>query len=184
MLRKLGIASCSIMLKPIGADIQAFSTGIVIFIAICVQLHIRPYLHGRMNFIETFGLCTIYSTIFLGLFQSSANLELGQSEAISTGFGVIIVLINAFFLMFIFAQLFVVTYQATRKVGGVKKALLILSFGNTAESSRNIQVRDNGEDVPSGNPVFNGEKVSAQPSVQDVYQSNVDAGESEYSRPV
>jgi hypothetical protein len=42
MMRKLAIAACSIMLKPMGSDIQGFACSLVVFFFIVLQMAVRP----------------------------------------------------------------------------------------------------------------------------------------------
>jgi len=209
MVRKLGIAACSIMLKPYGADIQAFATAIVVFIAVCFQLQIRPYISDDMNFVEVFGLLTVYSTLFLGLFQSSASFNFGNESATNIAFGVIIVLINVVFLAFIFGKLFLVTYRTGKNVGFLSAVLLLFGLhhhskpkGDAASSPNLKRVTaatsvdaKSGKDVvvslETGNPIYVKEvsSSSAVPGFDDVYRkdpasSSARVDDVSYSKPM
>jgi len=185
MFRKLGIAACTIMLRPYGSDIQAFATSIVVFASICLQLQVRPYIHASMNFLEVYGLTTLYMTLFLGLFQSSANINFGESSAINVTFGILIVLINVAFLVFIFGKLFQVTYNTGKEKGWRHALLMVVTLGNATTSTAVMSNRNMSESfagrkkaanslvdaqTESGNPVYTKElSPSAVPEYDDVY---------------
>jgi len=105
MLRKFGFAFISVVLRPLGVDLQAYSGLLILMISLMLQLHLRPYNHGDMNFAETFGLVVFWMSLFLGITITSKNLN--PSVGIVFAWG--IVLINSLFLLYILHALYKLT---------------------------------------------------------------------------
>jgi hypothetical protein len=178
LVRKFGIALCSSLLKPFGSDIQAFSACIVVVIALLAQVHCRPYDDNQIQFIETFGLTTLYLTLFLGLFQSSASLELGESSPVHTIFGIIIVLLNVVFLCYI---VYIIFHHSIRgiKEHGVVNLLSEAVMGHSSRRGLNGGIGTTSSSSPSPKHHHNqhgtGKKIDtsvmtgAKPTMEQVY---------------
>ena len=118
MVRKFFYGLCSELLRPYGVDIQTYAMCFVNVVAMLCQTEVKPYYHARMNFAEIFGLWTQFISLFLGLFQSSPNLEIGESSLTQLRFsvGIFIIVTNCLFLVFVVWQLKSLTvYLKTNK---------------------------------------------------------------------
>ena len=101
MVRKLFFAVISVVFRPIGADIQAY-TGIgVLTVAMSLQIKLQPYESGEMNQMELLALFTSFSTLYCGLFLFTPN----TSELFREFCSVAVVLANIGFLAFVLWKL-------------------------------------------------------------------------------
>lgn len=116
MIRKLGLAFCAIVLKPLGTDIQAYGACMVVLCAMYWQTEIKPYESPKMNFAEMFGLSTLFYTLFMGLCQSSPSLALLEDSTVPTVVGISIIALNCFFLFYVIYQLLRVGRSSTTQV--------------------------------------------------------------------
>jgi len=136
MIRKFAIAFCAIILKPLGADIQAYGALIVVAFAMMFQIHFCPYEHSRMNFAELFGLFTLFITLYLGLVQSSPNLDPAAGNvdgAFHTALAALIVFFNLCFLLYIIWQLIRISSRFKRYIVEFPRLQKALGFAPTAE---------------------------------------------------
>jgi len=111
---------------------------------------------------------------------------MGESTAVNTAFGIIIVLINVIFLMYIFGKLFEVTYRTGKDHGWRHALFMIATLGNVGSSKKDLLANEKQVDQSnsvavvapeavyatetSRNPVFAKEiSTSAIPQYQDLY---------------
>jgi len=136
MIRKFAIAFCAIILKPLGADIQAYGALIIVAFAMMFQIHLCPYEHSRMNFAELFGLFTLFITLYLGLVQSSPNLDTAAGNVdgtFHTALAALIVFFNVVFLLYIIWQLIRISSRFKKNITQYPRLQRALGFAPVAE---------------------------------------------------
>ena len=74
VLRKSMFAFATVLLRPLGVDIQVNFGVLVIVFAMYLQLVTQPYNHSIMNYLETYALLTEFVTLSLGIFLFSDNV--------------------------------------------------------------------------------------------------------------
>ena len=73
MVRKLAFAFISVVVLPIGVDLQALSGLGVVMVSLVLQINCAPYIDASINRMESMALATSFSTLFFGLYLFSPN---------------------------------------------------------------------------------------------------------------
>ena len=97
MIRKLGFAFISVVLLPVGVDVQALSGLGVVVVSLVLQVQFAPYTDPSIDRMETLALATSFATLFLGLYLFSPN----TSPWFRTLSSLAVVGVNAGFLVYV-----------------------------------------------------------------------------------
>ena len=112
MSRKVIFAFISVVLRPIGVDIQTYTGLGVIAVAMMLQLKFAPYEEPEINRLELLGLVVSYGTLFCGLYLFSPNTSPWFRTVCSVG----IVVLNVGFTGYVVYKLRGVLGEARKMV--------------------------------------------------------------------
>ena len=111
MLRKLGFAIISVVVLPVGVDVQALSGLGVVVVSLTLQIHCSPYTDPAINRMEVLALATSFATLFFGLYLFSPNTS-PWFRMISS---LAVVGMNAGFLLYVAYTLHSVVKEVARR---------------------------------------------------------------------
>jgi len=124
MLRKAAFATVSVILRPVGVDIQTYTGLLVLVLAIVLHVHYRPYTEeSRLHFIEISSLAICFITLMCGLFIFSPNTSSSFKQACT----MLIVLSNAIFFIYVFYSIRKTLHESAVKFIATSKSMMIRS---------------------------------------------------------
>eukprot|EP00516_Mucochytrium_quahogii_P005053 CAMPEP_0203756892 /NCGR_PEP_ID=MMETSP0098-20131031/10087_1 /ASSEMBLY_ACC=CAM_ASM_000208 /TAXON_ID=96639 /ORGANISM=" , Strain NY0313808BC1" /LENGTH=1421 /DNA_ID=CAMNT_0050648941 /DNA_START=878 /DNA_END=5139 /DNA_ORIENTATION=- len=98
MLRKAAFATVSVVLRPVGVDIQTYVGMLVLVASIALHIHYHPYSAvSRLHVLETTSLSICFLTLVCGLFIYSPN----TMTTFKQGCTMFIVLANVLFFLYV-----------------------------------------------------------------------------------
>lgn len=108
MLRKVGIAVCSVLMAPLGLETQTYCALALVVVAVTIHARAWPYTKAFLNSLELLSLLTAAVTLFSALFLLSAQGRIAEAAVtganVSADLGtvevatVVLVVTNATFL--------------------------------------------------------------------------------------
>lgn len=82
-LRKVAFAFVSVVLRPIGVDVQATTGLFVLVVCLALQERYAPYEDDLVNKVESLALYTAFGTLLCGVYLYSDNLSLAFKQFFS-----------------------------------------------------------------------------------------------------
>ena len=121
--RKFCFACISVLVRPLGADLQGYLGLLVLSFAYAVHAYVQPYKSNRMNNVEALALVVAWITLFIGVVISSPNID----ESAALGLNWAALFANFVFLIIISSFLYTATVmfiaQTATNLKSAKSAL-------------------------------------------------------------